>query len=184
MKKVLSLILATLLVLTSVAAVAEALPSKTTTDITVVNETVAESGEVVISVVEPTEKVLEALTTAVETILSGEKAVSIYTEDTQAAIAAKVADAELELNEIVAVSAPAYTAENGAVTAKFTFATVYTAEQTLVAVVTVYTADAVEEIVLDAAANEDGSVTVSFTADAMAKIAAADAATLAILNTK
>ncbi len=184
MKKVLSLILATLLVLTSVAAVAEALPSKTTTDITVVNEAVAENGEVTITVVEPTEKVLEALTAAVEAVLGGAKAETIYTEATQAAIAEKLGDAELELNEIVAVAAPEYTEENGTVTAKFTFATAYTADQKLVAVVTTYAGEAVEEFVLDAAANEDGTVSVSFTVEAMAKIAAADAATLAILNTK
>lgn len=184
MKKVLSLILATLLVLTSVAAVAEALPSKTTTDITVVNEVVAENGEVIITVVEPTEKVLEALTAAVEAVLGGAKAVTIFDEDVQAAIAEKMGDVELELNEIVAVAAPDYTEENGAVTAKFTFATAYTAEQKLVAVVCTYTGDVHEEFVLDAAANEDGTVSVTFTVEAMAAITAADAATLSILNTK
>lgn len=188
MKKVLSLILATLLVLTSVAAMAEAVPSKTTEDITVVTEAVAENGGAVeITVVDSAanEKVLEVLTTVVETVVAKEDAVTIYTEETQAAIAAKLPEgAALAMHEVCAIDAPAYEAEDGAVTAKFTFPTVYTAEQTLVAVVSLYTGEAVEEIVLDAVANEDGSVSVTFTADAMAKIAAADVAVLAILNTK
>lgn len=190
MKKVLSLILAALLVLTSVAALAEAVPSKTTSDITVVNEVVTESGaKVEIAIVEPTDEVVTALTAVIEAVINGTKTVAeVYTTDTQDAIAAKLPEGakveDLELNEVVAISAPAYKAEDGSATATFTFATAYTPAQTLVAVVTTYKAGVAEEDVVDAEANADGSVTVAFTADVMAKVAAADATTLAILNTK
>ncbi len=185
MKKVLSLILATLLVLTSIAAVAEeVLPSKTTSDLAEVTEVAAENGEVVLTVVEESDKYVEVLAATVEAVLNGTAPADLFTADTKAAIVEKAGEAELELNEMVAIAAPDYTAENGAVTAKFTFETLYTAEQTLIAVVSCYTGEAVEEIVLDAKADEAGAVVVSFTADAMAKIAAADSAILAILNTK
>ena len=117
-------------------------------------------------------------------MLNGTAPADLFTADAKAAIVEKAGEAELELNEMIAIAAPDYTAENGAVTAKFTFETLYKAEQTLIAVVSCYTGEAVEEIVLDAKADEAGAVVVSFTADAMAKIAAADSAILAILNTK
>lgn len=185
MKKVLSLILATLLVLTSIAAVAEeVLPSKTTSDLAEVTMVAAENGEVIITVVEESDKYVEVLAATVEAVLNGTAPADLFTADTKTVITDMVDPANLELNEMVAIAAPDYTAENGAVVAKFTFETLYTAEQTLIAVVTVYTADAVEEIVLEANADEAGAVEVKFTADAMAKIAAADTAILAILNTK
>lgn len=185
MKKVLSLILATLLVLTSIAVVAEeVLPSKTTSDLVEVLEVTAENGEVVITIEEASEKYEEVVAAVVEAVTNGTAPVDLFAADTKTAITAVTGDAELELNEMVAIAAPDYTDENGAVTAKFTFETLYTADQTLVAVVTTYTADAVEEIVLEAEADEAGAVVVKFTAEAMAKIAAADSAILAILNTK
>lgn len=185
MKKVLSLILATLLVLTSVAALAEAVPSKTTGDLASVKEVVAENGTgVSIVIVEANDAVLKIMTEAVEAILNGTDAVAVFNENTQKAIAEKVGDKALALNEMHPIEVIGYTDAHGAVTATFELPTKYTAEQTLVAVACVFAGGVDEEFVMEAVANEDGTVKVSFPADVLKKIVAGEDTVLSILNTK
>ena len=189
MKKVLSALLVVMLVLTSVFALAEELPSKTTTDMTVITSIVPQdeaAGTVLIEIVEAGEQVTALLAKVVETVVAGEiKPVELYTEETQAAVAEKVEDAAaLELNEIVACDVLAYAEENGDVVVNISFVTLYSTEQTLVAVATAYKGEEVKEYVLDAVACEDGTVNVTFIAEYMKEMLDADEIALAILNTK
>lgn len=187
MKKILSLILATLMVLTAVAALAEAAPSKTAEDIAYVVKTVdSNAGEgVIIKIIDFTEDFEKLLQDTVDALANGTKVVELFSEGTQEALAAKLADAEVELNELWPIDVFGYQEDvHGDLTGTFYFPTVYTAEQTLVAVIAIQTEAGVEEYVLDGTLLEDGTVDVVFPADVIAKMLSGTATQLYMLNTK
>lgn len=185
MKKVLSMLLVVMLVLASVSALAEEVPSKTAENLTVVNEVVAENGVVLVEVVEPAEQVTGYMGHVVEVAVDPSfNVMDLFTEETKAAVAEKIGEAAVEMNEIIAADVLTEAAETGAVVVNVTFPTVYAPEQTLVAVAIVFHGEVVEEIVLDAVANEDGTVSITFPAEAIQKMVDADEIALAILNTK
>ena len=187
MKKILSLILATLMVLTAVAALAEAAPSKTAVDMAYVVKTTAESGEgVIIKIIDFTEAFEKLLQDTLDTLTNGAKPIELFGEGTQEALKTKVGEeAELELNELWSIEVYGYQQDvHGAVTANFYFPTVYTAEQTLVAVIAIQTEAGVEEYVLDGTLVEDGTVDVVFSADVIVKMLEGTQNAIYMLNTK
>lgn len=187
MKKIVCAMLAALMALSCALALAEAVPSKTVTDITTVTSwTENDPDKAVIIVVEPSEKVKEYIDGAVEAIDSGaKKPVELFTEETRAAIAEVVSDPDsLEINEMIPIDVINYTLEDGYVTAIFTTITPYSPEQTLVGVISFLNGDEVQEMVLEAKANEDGTVTVKFPVEVMAEFLKAENTVLTLLNTK
>ena len=140
------------------------------------------------------EKVAEKLAEAVaETVIESavENAAGAATESASAKLPEKITAADLEINEFVTLEEKAYTKSYGAVKTSFSFTTVYKPTQTLIALVGVYTGEVdengefiVEWIVLDAVANEDGSVEVIFPEEVMLQIQSAESTALAIVSTK
>ena len=186
MKKFVSLLLAAMMALTCTLALAEGTPSKTVEDITTVVSTTENNGKAVIIVVEPSEveqAYIDEMTAALE---NGSAApIDLFDEETAAAIAEVVGDTSaLEINEIIPIDVMDYTVEDGFVTATFQTITPYSPDQTLVAVITFINGEETEEMVLEARANEDGTVTVRFPVEVMAKFLEAENTLLTILNTK
>jgi len=144
------------------------------------------------------EKVAEKLAEMVaETVIESavenavENAAGAVTESVSTSLPEKITAADLEINEFVTLEEKAYTKSYGAVKTSFSFTTVYKPTQTLIALVGVYTGEVdengefiVEWIVLDAVANEDGSVEVIFPEDVMLQIQNAESTALAIVSTK
>lgn len=185
MKKFVSLLLAAMMALTCTLALAEGTPSKTVEDITTVVSTTENNGKAVIIVVEPSEveqAYIDEMTAALE---NGSAPIDLFDEETAAAIAEVVGDTSaLEINEIIPIDVMDYTVEDGFVTATFQTITPYSPDQTLVAVITFINGEETEEMVLEARANEDGTVTVRFPVEVMAKFLKAENTLLTILNTK
>lgn len=188
MKKILSLILATLMVLTAVAALAEAAPSKTAEDMAYVVKTVdSNSGDgVIIKIVDLTETFEKLLQDTLDALTNGTNPIELFAEGTQEALNTKLgAEAEVELNELWPIDVFGYQqGVHGDLTGTFYFPTVYTAEQTLVAVVAVNTADGVKEFVLDGTLLDDGNVDIVFPAEVIAEMLAGTETNLYMLNTK
>lgn len=186
MKKFVSLLLAAMMALMCNLALAEGTPSKTVEDITTVVSTTENRDKAVIIVVEPSEVAqayIDEMTAALE---NGSAApIDLFGEETAAAIAEVVGDTStLEINEIIPIAVINYTLEDGSVTATFQTITPYSPDQTLAAVITFINGQETEEMVLEAKANEDGTVTVRFPVEVMAKFLEAENTLLTILNTK
>jgi len=201
MKKTFAWILASVMLLTCAFALAEeVVPSKTTEDLIIVNTATDASGQeveeliVVVTNDEEHKAVIDAIVE--KAAASQAPAVEIFQPAAQEAIAAalpeEVKAEELILAELIHIDAPAYVPDNGAVKANFTFPVVYKPAQKIIAVVLIHTGvidpvtgeEILEEVVLEAYANEDGTVTVDFTQEAMTLIASDKNATLAILCTE
>lgn len=200
MKKWMSILVAALLILSMSTAFA-AVPSKTTSNAatvtTVVSSTgveIAEDFKVAI-VVEESAPVVQELTKIATFVATNEvSVVEYFPEEVKEQIVAKLPETivteDVEINEFVTIDQTAYTETYGDIKASFSFTTVYAPEQTLVALVGIFTGEVdengepiIEWIVLDAIANEDGTVEITFTQDAMLKMQGAEATSLAIVNT-
>lgn len=200
MKKWMSILVAALLVLSMTTAFA-AVPSKTTSNATTVTAVVTTTGVAVAEdfkvevVVEESAPVVQEIT-KIATFVAENSApvVEYFPVEVKEQIVAKLPETvvteEVEINEFVTIDQTAYTETYGDVKTSFSFTTVYAPEQTLVALVGIFTGEVdengepiIEWIVLDAIANEDGTVEVTFTQDAMLKMQSAEATSLAIINT-
>lgn len=198
MKKILSILVVAIMVcsMTAFAAV----PSKTTTNATVVTTIVSTTGVEIAETfsvavaedAEPVAKEIEKIYTFVTT--NEAPVIEYFPEEVKTEIIAKlpetIAAEEVEINEFVTIEQMEYTEEYGDVQVTFSFTTVYAPEQNLVALVGLFSGEVdengepvVEWIVLDAVATEDGSVEITFTQDAMLKMQAAESTSLAIINT-
>jgi len=203
MKKWLALVVAALLALSTMVAFADVTPSKDTSDnAKIVEESIETSTGVAIAddfiaaIPEETpEKVNEVVKELFDTTTKGEDAIKYFPEDIQKAIEEKLPEgvtlSDLELNEIIALVIENYDEAYGDIDIVFAFNTLYKPEQTIFALLGNYTADkaveaedGVEWMLLDAVGQEDGTVKVTFTQDALKAAEAADASMLAILNTK
>ena len=163
MKKILSLILATLMVLTAVAALAA--PSKTAADMAFVIRTVCEHGEgVVIRIIDPTELSDKIIADAV----TAEKAADLFDDATKAALG----EDAYELNELWPIDVFGYeVGVHGTVKAYFQFPTAYTAEQPLTVVLGHFNGEELTgNTVLEAKLADDGSVEVIFPESAIVKM--------------
>ena len=205
MKKWLALVVAALLALSTMVAFADVTPSKDTSDNTkIVDESIETSTGVAIAddfiaaIPEETpEKVNEVVKELFDTTTKGEDAIKYFPEDIQKAIEEKLPEgvtlSDLELNEIIALVIENYDEAYGDIDIVFAFNTLYKPEQTIFALLGNYTADKADEVeaedgvewtLLDAVGQEDGTVKVTFTQEALMAAEAADASMLAILNTK
>ena len=175
------------------------IPSKTTSDmaqIAAVEATgvVPEDSGFVVEIVQDTEPVqaeVAKLYTAVT--VGGVAPVEYFPVEVKEAVAAALPETvvpeALELNELVPVDARNYDISYGDVYATFAFATMYTPGQTVVALLGLYTGEVdengnyiVEWVTLNAEVNEDGTLRVLMPADVVARLQAAPAAALAVLN--
>lgn len=198
MKKWMSILVAALLVFSMTAYAA--VPSKTTTNAaTVVSAESATGVEVApefsVAVTEDAEAVTAEITKIFNFVTEGNAPVAYFPTEVIEKIAEKIADvaipvATLEINEFVTIDETAYTESYGDMKVSFSFTTVYKPSQKLVALVGIFTGEVdangeavVEWIAVDAAANEDGTVAVSFPAEVMLKIQSADSVSLAIVST-
>jgi len=189
MKKILSLILATLMVLTAVAALAEAAPSKTAEDMAYVVKTVESNGGegVEIRIVDPTElsdKILAAVLKALE---ENADVLALFDEETQKALAEKLPEgAEVELNELWPIDVFGYQKDVHAdLISEISFPTVYTAEQTILAVIAHYNGEEiVASNILEGKLLEDGTVEFLFPVDTILSMLDDGTTMLYVLNTK
>jgi len=198
MKRFISLMIAALLICSMASAFA-AVPSKTTTNATVVTTVTTSTGVEIaetfaVSVQEDSEPVAKEIEKIFTFVSEGNAPIEYFPVEVKEEIIAKlpetIVDAEIEINEFVTVDIADYAEEYGDVEISFSFTTVYAPEQTIVALVGIYNGEVdengepiVEWIVLDAIVNEDGSVAITFTQDAMVKMQAAESTSLAIINT-
>lgn len=177
MKKVLSLVLAIMMVLCSVSALAASPDAGNHNGVVPVVPAVTEEveEEAVVEMVADAEEVAEL----VGEMEAAEYDAAVYTEDTQAAIAALlpegVAIEELVANEVIAIKFVAEVEADMAMT--FEFTTAYTQDQAVVGVVKAAEA----ETVLPCEVNEDGTVTMVFSKELVASLVDT-VATLAILS--
>lgn len=192
MKKWMSILVAALLVFSMTAYAA--VPSKTTTNATTVVTVESATGievapEFSIAVTEDAEAVTAEITKIFTFVTEGNAAIAYFPVEVAEKIAEKINDvtiplATLEINEFVTIDETAYTESYGDMKVAFSFTTVYETSQKLAALVGIYTEDGtVEWVVVDAAANEDGTVAVTFPADVMQKIQGAASVSLAIVST-
>lgn len=199
MKKWTSILITVLLILSITTAFA-AVPSKTTTNASTVTTVVSASGveladdfKVAVAV-EESAPVVNEISKIFTFVSSGNAPVDYFPAEVKEEIVAKlpetIVSADVEINEFVSIDQTAYTEAYGDVKVSFSFTTSYTPKQALVALVGIFTGEVdengepiVEWIVLDAIANEDGSVEVTFTQEAMLKMQAAQTTSLAIANT-
>jgi len=199
MKKWTSILVTVLLVLSMTTAFA-AVPSKTTTNTAAVTTITSVSGAELAETFKVTvaeaddEDVVKEIQKIYTFVSDGNAPVEYFPVEVKEQIVAKLPEtivaADVEINEFVTIDQTDYEESYGDVKASFRFTTVYAPEQSLVAVVGIFTGEVaengepiVEWIVLDAVANEDGTVEVTFTADAMLKIQNAATTSLAIINT-
>ena len=210
MKKWLALVLASLLVLSTMAAFAAVTPSKSTGDLTKIDTAsittstgaaVADDFVVGIPEEEPA-KTTEIVEKLFDTTTKGGAPIDYFPAGIQKDIAAKLPEGydlkTLDLNEIIALVIENYDEAYGDIDIVFNFGTLYKEDQDVFAVLGNYTEakaadekdadytseDGVEWILLDAEPQEDGAVKITFTGDAMKAAEAADSSTLALLNTK
>lgn len=198
MKKLMSVLVVMAMVLMGVAAYAS-VPSKTTTDITTVEAVESTSGvelaaDFAIAVTQdsaPVAQEIEKLYSFVKT--QGSAPIAYFPAEVQEMIQLNLTEGydikALELNEFVSIEQFAYDAAYGDIVASFAFATEYSVDQKLFAVIGCYSGavDAngnylVEWVVADAQATEDGQVKVTFTQDVLTQIQNAEATSMAILS--
>lgn len=202
MKKFALLLASAMLVMSAAGALAAAVPSKTTTDVTQVKavEVVNADGTVVaepswnIVVTDDDAPVAEEITKIYDQIaVKGQAAVSYFPAETQEQIAALLPETvkatSLTMNEFISlqIAGNMETAADAKVT--FTFTTKYSADQHVVVVIGIYdgSRDAngqyvVTWIPLEAEVQENGDIVVVFPAEVVAQINDAVATAMAVLN--
>lgn len=182
MRKALLVVTAFLLILCiPTAAFAKASePSKTTDDTTT-------ESSFIVEVVEDTKSSTDLLASIFQLVNdNGSNVISFFDDTVQQAISAKLPEGadltKLQMNELVTIQAFNYTNTLGDQSATFSFATSYTAEQKLVAMVAIFNADGsvAQWIPLDAAV-VDGQVVITFPQSVL-ELLNTNSAALAILS--
>ena len=175
MKKLLGIILATMLIAATFVANAAAVPSKTAEDLTQVMPLQGAPAQVFIVEDGPAVVSATAVQTAIANIVAtGAPAVSFFPPETQASIAGTLPvglpAADLELNELLPLSFSGYTAGSGDILLPIQFATAYQDGQTLVPVLGIVQADGSIEWHVLTATVSGGIVTVTIPGDVAALI--------------
>ena len=191
-----------LLALSAAGAMADAVPSKTTTDVTQVKtvEAVKEDGTVEavtgwdIEVAEDAAPVTEEIAKIYqEVFVNGKTAVAYFPAETQEAIAALLPEgvnaSKLMMNEFITLEIVGQMETATDVKVTFTFTTKYEMDQNVVVVIGLYdgTRDAngqynVEWVALDAEVLENGDIAVVFPAELVEQMNDAAAVAMAVLN--
>ena len=202
MKKFACVLASMLLALSAVGAMADAVPSKTTTDVTQVKtvEAVKEDGTVEavtgwdIEVAEDAAPVTEEIAKIYqEVFVNGKTAVAYFPAETQEAIAALLPEgvnaSKLMMNEFITLEIVGKMETATDVKVTFTFTTKYEMDQNVVVVIGLYdgTRDAngqynVEWVALDAEVLENGDIAVVFPAELVEQMNDAAAVAMAVLN--
>lgn len=202
MKKFACVLASMLLALSAVGAMADAVPSKTTTDVTQVKtvEAVKEDGTVEavtgwdIEVAEDAAPVTEEIAKIYqEVFVNGKTAVAYFPAETQEAIAALLPEgvnaSKLMMNEFITLEIVGKMETATDVKITFTFTTKYEMDQNVVVVIGLYdgTRDAngqynVEWVALDAEVLENGDIAVVFPAELVEQMNDAAAVAMAVLN--
>lgn len=189
MKKLLVLVLALMMVLTTAAF---AVPSKTTGDLTVVEVIKSETGvevpaNLVVAIPAPTKTATDELDKVVKFVAEGKKPVEYFAkenpvveESIKALLPADVDVTTLEMNEFAPLNVENYDETIGNLTVGFKFATEYKDGAVIVAMVGVVTGvdadgNSIIEWVALPATVENGVVNVSFTAETLALVRDGDA---------
>ena len=193
-RKLLSMMLALVLVLGLSGSAFAAVPSKTTQDMTTVGtlevaNAVEGADQVAITLPAESAAVVSELEKIVAFVNNeGNDVVSYFGDAAREEIAALLPEGAnvdgMEMNEFAPLALENYSEEFGDITVGFTFATQYTVGQNLVAMVGVVNAEGtVDWSAMAAEAQEDGSVKVTFTQEALTSIQNGDAM-IAILSEK
>lgn len=202
MKKFVCVLASMLLALSAAGAMADAVPSKTTTDVTQVKtvEAVKEDGTVEavtgwdIEVAEDAAPVTEEIAKIYqEVFVNGKTAVAYFPAETQKAIAALLPEgvnaSKLMMNEFITLEIVGKMETATDVKVTFTFTTKYEMDQNVVVVIGLYdgTRDAngqynVEWVTLDAEVLENGDIAVVFPAELVEQMNDAAAVAMAVLN--
>ena len=202
MKKFACVLASMLLALSAAGAMADAVPSKTTTDVTQVKtvEAVKEDGTVEavtgwdIEVAEDAAPVTEEIAKIYqEVFVNGKTAVAYFPAETQKAIAALLPEgvnaSKLMMNEFITLQIVGQMETATDVKVTFTFTTKYEMDQNVVVVIGLYdgTRDAngqynVEWVALDAEVLENGDIAVVFPAELVEQMNDAAAVAMAVLN--
>ena len=202
MKKFACVLASMLLALSAAGAMADAVPSKTTTDVTQVKtvEAVKEDGTVEavtgwdIEVAEDAAPVTEEIAKIYqEVFVNGKTAVAYFQAETQEAIAALLPEgvnaSKLMMNEFITLEIVGKMETATDVKVTFTFTTKYEMDQNVVVVIGLYdgTRDAngqynVEWVALDAEVLENGDIAVVFPAELVEQMNDAAAVAMAVLN--
>ena len=202
MKKFACVLASMLLALSAVGAMADAVPSKTTTDVTQVKtvEAVKEDGTVEavtgwdIEVAEDAAPVTEEIAKIYqEVFVNGKTAVAYFPAETQEAIAALLPEgvnaSKLMMNEFITLEIVGQMETATDVKVTFTFTTKYEMDQNVVVVIGLYdgTRDAngqynVEWVALNAEVLENGDIAVVFPAELVEQMNDAAAVAMAVLN--
>ena len=202
MKKFVCVLASMLLALSAAGAMADAVPSKTTTDVTQVKtvEAVKEDGTVEavtgwdIEVAEDAAPVTEEIAKIYqEVFVNGKTAVAYFPAETQEAIAALLPEgvnaSKLMMNEFITLQIVGQMETATDVKVTFTFTTKYEMDQNVVVVIGLYdgTRDAngqynVEWVALDAEVLENGDIAVVFPAELVEQMNDAAAVAMAVLN--
>ena len=202
MKKFACVLASMLLALSAAGAMADAVPSKTTTDVTQVKtvEAVKEDGTVEavtgwdIEVAEDAAPVTEEIAKIYQKVfVNGKTAVAYFPAETQEAIAALLPEgvnaSKLMMNEFITLEIVGKMETATDVKVTFTFTTKYEMDQNVVVVIGLYdgTRDAngqynVEWVALDAEVLENGDIAVVFPAELVEQMNDAAAVAMAVLN--
>ena len=202
MKKFACVLASMLLALSAAGAMADAVPSKTTTDVTQVKavEAVQEDGTVEavtgwdIVVAEDAAPVAEEIAKIYqEVFVNGKTAAAYFPAETQEAIAALLPEgvnaSKLTMNEFITLEIVGQMETATDVKITFTFTTKYEMDQNVVVVIGLYdgTRDAnghynVEWVALDAEVLENGDIAVVFPAELVEQMNDAAAVAMAVLN--
>lgn len=204
MKKWLTILMAMLMLMTVATAYA-AVPSKTTADVTQTQEVVSASGvalpsTMMIEVVKNDEKVekeIEKLYTFVNNPDENAAPIEYFPEEVQTQVQMQLVAMglenydmkQLQINEFVAIKESDYEAQYGDIVTTFSFATKYAKETKLVGLLGIYS-DEVDEngnylvdwVVVEAEAQEDGSVAFVLPQEQMVRIQAASSTALTVLS--
>ena len=115
-------------------------------------------------------------------IVNGAVIADLFTEETNAQITALVGE-ETVMHQLVSLAVTEHwTPVIGDVTCELEFDTQYKAGETVAAVLSIFTADGVTEVLLDAEVKEDYVVTIKFPADWIKKMKVADENVLVIVS--
>ncbi len=199
MKKWFTLMIAALLICTMTAAYAT-VPSKSTTNATVINTVVSTTGVEIaetfsLTVTEDKEPVVNEIQKIYSFVTENNAPVIEYfpvevKEQIVSKLPENIVPEEVEINEFITIETIEYVEEYDDIEVSFALTTLYTPEQSLIALVGIFNGEVdengeavVEWIVLDAIANEDGTVVITFTQDALIKMQTAESTSLAIINT-
>ena len=169
MKKLFALLLAAMMVLASASVLAEEPASP---DEEILEPTILDDASVII-ITDLGEKGNEVY----DKLLNGESVLDVFSEETKAAVEAKIANPAVH-EMFGVVIGPGYQEGMGDYVCPMKFVTEYAAGEAVAPILTI----GAEEFVLDAEVAEDGTVHVTFTGDQLAKLAEGAEAFVVVVN--